>query len=298
MGGLGNQLFQYAFAKELAFRRDNSVALDLSWFSQPLRRSPAGLVLREYELSGLDDSLKLTVPRSSATAELTHASWWFRRKVARRQSGRFAGLSVEAPSAYDPKLLLPEAGPDFWGYFASWRYFVSVADDVRLRVNAWISQSEGAAELVTMARRVQPIGIHLRRGDYVGLAKTYGELRSDYYVTAVNRFRDAGLRGPVWLFSDDPVDAKRLIGDAVTIDYTVGSSTPLSSRATLAVMGATAGLIMANSTYSWWGAFLGGLKPHHVLTPETYLRSQGITQSPDFYYPGWIDLYEAESASM
>ena len=290
MGGLGNQLFQYAFAKELAFRRDTSVALDLGWFSQPLRRSPAGLVLRDYELRGLDDSLKLTAPRSSATGLLTHASWWVRRKIAGRGSGQFAGLSVEASSAYDPKLLLPEAGPNFWGYFASWRYFVNVADDVRLRVNAWISQSEGAAELVAMARGVQPIGIHVRRGDYVGLTKIYGELRSDYYVEAVNRLRDTGLSGPVWLFSDDPADAKRVIGDSLNIDYTVGSNLRLSSTATLAVMSATAGLAIANSTFSWWGGFLGELNPGHVVTPETYLRSQGIELSRDFFLPGWIDI--------
>lgn len=291
MGGLGNQLFQYAFAKEIAFRRGTQVTMDLGWFAQPFRRSPAGLILRKYELSGLDDSLTEAEPKSLAKAELAHASWWARRQIANRRSGRCAGLSVETSTGFEPSLLSAEAGPDFWGYFASWRYFESVSDEVRTCVITWISQSDEAARLVARAKRDQPIGIHVRRGDYVGLAEIYGELRADYYQAAINRLRKTGLTGPVWLFSDDPADAKRVIGEGVAVDYTVGSAGSLSTKATLAIMSAVAGLVIANSTFSWWGAFLGGLEADQVVTPETYLRSQGIAQSHDFYCPGWVDLY-------
>jgi hypothetical protein len=298
MGGLGNQLFQYAFAKELEARRGVPAKLDPGWFSQPLRRSPSGLILREYELSGLDDSLVLTAPQSRVWAEFAHAQWWARRNLAVRRSGHFAGLSVETSPAFDPGLLTADAGPDFWGYFASWRYFVTVADEVRSRLNAWGAQSEGAGDLLAQAREDEPIGIHVRRGDYVGLAKVYGELGTDYYLSAIERLRQSGLKGPVWLFSDDPYDAMKVLGGAVPVDYTVGSEFPLSSAATLAVMSATRCLVMANSTFSWWGGFLGGTESRLVLTPETYLRSQGIPQSPDFYYPGWIDLWKDSSTAI
>lgn len=290
MGGLGNQLFQYAFAKEMEAQRGVPATLDLGWFSQPLRRSPSGLILREYELRGLDDSLVVTAPQSSVRAEVAHAQWWVRRRLAVRRSGQFAGLSVETSPVYESRLLGLEAGPDFWGYFASWRYFTTVADEVRSRVNAWCAQFEGAASLVAQARTDEPIGIHIRRGDYVGLASVYGELRVDYYTAAIERLRRSGLKGPVWLFSDDPYDAMKVLGGAVSVDHTVGSDFPLSSAATLAVMSATRGLVMANSTFSWWGGFLGSTASRLVVTPETYLRSQGVPQSPDFYYPGWIDL--------
>jgi hypothetical protein len=298
MGGLGNQLFQYAFAKELEARRGVPATLDPGWFSQPLRRSPSGLVLREYELSGLDDSLMLAAPQSSVKAEFAHALWWVRRNLAARRSGHFAGLSVEESSDFEAWLLTPEAGPNFWGYFASWRYFVTVADEVRTRVDAWCAQFEGAADLVARARREVPIGIHVRRGDYVGLAKVFGELRCDYYAAAIERLRQSGLNGPVWLFSDDPYDAVRILGGVVAVDYTVGTESPLSSAATLAVMSATGGLVMANSTFSWWGGFLGDTGSRPVVTPETYLRTQGIPQSPDFYYPGWIDLWQESTTSI
>jgi hypothetical protein len=290
MGGLGNQLFQLATGLEVAQRANAPLQLDLSWFDQSLRRASDGLILRPYELHGIaDDIPKVRPPTGRAREVLTHG-----RDVVVRRSARLVNrlpVPYLAESGWDfnSRILEATPGTHLWGYFSSWRYFTSVAGGVRERVLGWPGASRWARELSTQASVSGAVAVHVRRGDYLTLASTYGHVTVDYYQRALAACRRMGCRGPVWLFSDDPHGAREFLR-AIDIDRVVEPPPDSSSVDSMIAMSSAAALVMANSTYSWWAAFLRESPERPVIAPRPMWATSVIAEPRDLLLPDWITL--------
>ena len=291
MGGLGNQLFQLATGLEVAHRAGTSLQLDLAWYRQSLRRTPGGLVLRPFELEGIADELAVLSPTDSVAGELTlHARDVLMRRAA-RWVNRFASHAyVEVSGDFDPAVLELLPGAHLWGYFASWRYFPTVADRVRDRVLGSPLISTWAREWVDRARRERPVAIHVRRGDYLTLASTYGHVHPIYYRRAVDVLRSMGAMGPVWLFSDEPLEASAWLSDMVDVDRTIEPPPNTRSIDSMVVMASASALAIANSTYSWWAAFLRDGPSRPVVAPRPLWARQGADDGRDLLLPEWVTV--------
>jgi hypothetical protein len=287
MGGLGNQLFQYSFARALSSHRQVPVKLDVSWYRHRFRRKPNGLVLREYSLGGLVPESELLAPTTNVGALWSHAWEFGTRKLAQRRGGPVASRYVEHGPEFDSSALSDLRYRSFWGYFASWKYFDSCQAAIRSEILDWVSNDPWARENAAEAGAQGPVGLHVRRGDYVALSRLYGSLGAGYYESAIETVRQSGHSGPIWLFSDDPAGAVEALGGRLPIARVVDSQAKASAAGTLAVMARLGALIMANSTFSWWGAYLGDRPERPVVTPALHLRAQGVPQSEDFYLPHW-----------
>ena len=136
------------------------------------------------------------------------------------------------------------------------------------------------------------VAIHVRRTDYINLPEIYDVLTKKYYINAVNYFQETYKSVSFWLFSDDIKGAQVFLKDVVRFDRIVNSPKDVPVGENLKLMSSFKGIIMANSTFSWWAAYIGYMSGR---TLEVILPSKFSTLSNDnpFKYlkpPGWIML--------
>ena len=291
MGGLGNQLFQFATGLEVATRVQAPLRFDLSWFDQSLRRSAGGLVLRPYELAGIADDIEASHPSTGRFTELgRHSRDVFVRRGARIVNRLPLRAYAESGPDFDPRVLELPVGTHLWGYFASWRYFPTVAGDIRRRLLHSPSLSTWATDQSSQAVADDAIALHVRRGDYLALASTYGHVAPDYYRRALEVIRTQGHGGPIWLFSDDPDGAQEFLNGQVFPDHVLRPPAEATSLDSLCVMSAATSLVIANSTYSWWAAFLQDRPGRTIVAPRPTWAKGGAREPRDSLLPHWLTV--------
>jgi len=286
IGGLGNQMFQYACGLALANRVGARLALAVDQF--------AGYSLHQgFELPRVFHA----EARVASAADLRALLGPWRTPLARRLGGRLLSGSHRAGRIwFEPRdgTLLPHliqaTGPAYLqGYWQSERYFDDQADAVRHHLRF---RDPSAPATVDWLRRLQhdpsftPVSVHLRRGDYVNSPKNqriYAECQPAYYRAAMDRMSALDARVRFIAFSDDMAWAREVLanrGDQVLyVDHNRGAD----SWNDLLLMSRCRHHIIANSTFSWWGAWLAQTPGQVVFAPRLWFTdaSRGADVVPE-----------------
>jgi hypothetical protein len=296
IGGLGNQMFQYAAGKALAERHGVPLALDLSWF-------------RNYELRPflLD---RLLVPEAGVVCDsgATSKSEPFIRSLWRQRIDRVlarAGFPALRSSAnhyrephfhYDPAFEQLGSDVSLFGYFQSERYFNSIAEILRNGFSPREPFSAGAAETLSGIGRSQlPVSVHVRRGDYLkpGTTEVHGILDEAYYRGALSRVEaETGEEADVFVFSDDPQAAEQVLNFVPKSRLTHVRGDARRPWEDMALMARCRHHVIANSSFSWWGAWLNPSSAKIVIAPQAWFTpgELKIRNARDLYSRGWIVL--------
>ncbi len=305
IGGMGNQMFQYAAGKALAERHGVDLALDLSGFRD--------CTLRPFLLD------RLRVPEAVAAAGHGHKAATEKRAgdidrapcnfVRARWKGRIdrllgrAGLPKLARSPqeyhephfhYDPAFEALGPQTTLVGYFQSERYFGSIADGLR----DWLSPLEPfAGAAAEMLGRIQastlPISLHVRRGDYLnpGTAEFHGIVGKSYYREALGRLEGATGQDPeLFVFSDDLAVAEEVLNFVPKPRLVLVRGVPERPWEDMALMSHCHHHIVANSSFSWWGAWMNGSPEKIVIAPRAWFAPNQLSKSNtrDLYPAGWM----------
>lgn len=263
IGGLGNQLFGYYAGAALAAKQDTTLRLDTSWTRHGI--SDHGIEILRLSLPGewmSDDSLRA---RLSAPGTLPGRAW---AKAVRAIPALRRPMRIhEAPGVgHDPTLLQQPAGTRLRGYFQSWRTVQNAVDSGYPRRPELKEPSQWLEGLIESAARQHPLAVHVRRGDYAKVGG-FGLLGPSYYEGAIERMRAEGVDGPIWLFSDEPAVARQALGRYA--DEAEAVMSPDGPATEMLAMSYAAGNVIANSTFSWWGAWVG--QPRRpVIAPEPW----------------------------
>ena len=288
-GGLGNQLFQYAAALDVA--RGNEVVL---WPALGAPRCHDGVTA---------DLLRLPLPAAVHVGALRVSG--VLRLLAQKASGymlrigvigsalerdhRYRALAAWAASlavlpalrrrvriraavgiGFDPVATGPGAEPLLLGYFQTWRH--ASATHVRPTLTAALEgvDTEWFREMQALAAAEAPIIVHVRLGDYrkePGL----GIIEPAYYEVAVAEARALHPDSRIWLFSDEP-DAAIAMLPADTPEPRVvnppDASTPPAELLRVMTLGRC--YVLANSTFGWWAALLAADATRTVTVPEPW----------------------------
>ncbi|MFN6978103.1 MAG: alpha-1,2-fucosyltransferase [Gemmobacter sp.] len=247
LGGLGNQMFQYAAARALAARHGTGVVWD-------------GRAFRHYRLRPLlIDRLRVT-GRAALPAEAARLAPW-RREMARlaHRAGLRTRWHFERSLAHDPGFDDLPDGTALDGYFQSARYFAALRDRLRAEFAPRAAAAPHNAALLAALRGGPFASLHVRRGDYAAQAATmrvHGLCSPGYYRAALARLHAAVPGARIAVFSDDiPWCRGALDLPAGTIFVEGNADAP---EWDIALMAACRHHIIANSSFSWWGAWLGG----------------------------------------
>ncbi|MGK2878251.1 MAG: alpha-1,2-fucosyltransferase [Solirubrobacterales bacterium] len=258
-GGLGNQLFQYACLRALSARTDDELFLDASYLRCDRLRSFA---LAPYRLDAqiLDRRWLCGATFAGQNADSALAAVVNRSRVLR-----------EAHFQFDPRVAAVSDSRRLYliGYWQSERYFGDIADELRAELQLPLK-----GELRKIAESIQStesVSIHVRRGDLISrpkFAKLHGSLTLDYYNRAAALIADHVSNPRFFIFSDDPEWCRenlKLPGESVTV-----SGPAVSEHADMALMSVCDHNVIANSTFSWWGAWLGDPDGRTVIAPNDW----------------------------
>lgn len=175
--------------------------------------------------------------------------------------------------AYDD---IPFVAPnmDLEGYFQSWKYFDHVKDFIKLY---FTFSSQVISSAIMPDDPINYTAVHVRRGDYLTLSDYHYNLGMDYYNKAMEM-----LPGKFMIFSDDPNWCKENFkGDNIHISEN-------REAADLFLMTLCRNVIMANSSFSWWGAYLNDNPEKEVICPKIWFGPKLNHDTKDLYLPEWI----------
>ena len=275
LGGLGNQMFQYAAGRALALRNRTSLRLDLGWFEH----RPARLTPRRYELDCFQIEAELCSIYPPTRAE--------RVREILRLSPR---VHTESTFRFDPRTLELPDHVRLVGYWVNERYFEDFSAQVREDFSFREPPLGRNEELADQISATNAVSVHVRRTDYVtngAIAAYHGALSPDYYSAAAARIRE-GLRDPhFYVFSDDP--------DWCRANLDLGGSTTYVDHnrqrgaEDMRLMSMCSHHIIANSSFSWWGAWLGSGEDAIVIAPTEWV-ADGSVDTADVVPAGWLRL--------
>jgi hypothetical protein len=179
-------------------------------------------------------------------------------KIRSKSAFRFLPLPrssyFEKDFHYNESLMTKKSVKNFHGYFQSWKYFSGHLDAIReILKNSSFERSAAYAELFRDFEQNKVVAIHVRRGDYVGLESYHGLVHEPYYKSALNLALSEFPRAKIAVFSDDIVQAKKIVGNA---DYLIDNSLLPSPVETMLLMSHANSIIGANSSFSLWAGYL------------------------------------------
>ncbi len=260
-GGLGNQMFQYAMARCYAFANAAELLLYLGTRYKPGKSRRYGLA--KFRIAG----------RLATHAE---AGGLRRARPWRRLPGRLFPALLPAPDPevvteksmrFDPAVLTPRARVKLNGVWQSERYFSDVADLVRSDFTLRDDLDRRNQDTLNRIRSRLSCFIHVRRGDY--LTGGIYTCPPEYYADAVAIVRErVGAAVQFFVFSDEPNWVREMaIGGAGAEIVDWNGEAP---ERDLELMRACRHAIIANSSFSWWGAWLGDLAARTVIAPRVW----------------------------
>lgn len=284
-GGLGNQLFQYAAARRLSLVRGAELVLDVGWFRYEAPQYP---VPRPYALDAFGLPARL-VSLSPATIER-----WERGLAARL--GRWPARRIRLPvisqtedwDLVDERVLNGPAAVMLLGYWQSDRYFEDAAETIRGELRPPTSSNPRFVQLLEAIGSSEAVAVHVRRGDYVSVpqvAERHGTLVPSYYREAVGLVAErVGPDAHLFVFSDDPEWAKEQL--VFELPATHVGPTAWPAAAELGLMASCRHHVIANSSFSWWGAWLAEREGQVVVAPRTWFRDRSTAIVP----PRWLTV--------
>lgn len=286
IGGLGNQMFQYAAGRALALRNNTSLLLDISGFEN-------------YSLhQGFELQRVFSCPIEIASvADVRTLLGWQSSDKVRRVLLRphFAALRRRALVAephfnYWPGIV--EAPPDCYliGYWQSEKYFSDVAATIRSDFTFRPELDGRNAELAAAMSRANSVSLHIRRGDYARNPKTlatHGLCSLEYYQAAIKHIAERVESPNFFIFSDDIPWAQENLKMAFSCQF-IGHNQEAQSFVDMQLMSQCKHHIIANSSFSWWGAWLDPSPQKIVVAPQKWFANS--TPVDDLIPGSWVRL--------
>lgn len=269
-GGLGNQMFIYAFYLRMR-RRYAHARIDLSDMMHYN-------VHYGYEMHRVFNLPKTEFCISQPLKKVLE--FLFFKKIYERKQKSLA--------AFDKKRLWPLLY--FKGFYQSERFFADMKDEIRaaFTFNSSLFNEKTKGALMQIDADKNAVSIHIRRGDYLEPKhwKTTGSVcQLPYYLNAIAEINKKMAQPSYYVFSDDIAWVKENIPlpSAVFIDWNKGTD----SWQDMMLMSRCRHHIICNSTFSWWGAWLDPREDKTVLVPERWFQH---CETPNIYPSGWIKV--------
>jgi tellurite resistance-related uncharacterized protein len=284
-GGLGNQLFEYACGRALALRGGGELVID-PWEcragrSRPLELHHFNIKARsttawENALCRLVDSQRLEIPRKMLQAL---APGLLPTVVRQREHG------------FDPAIFNVKGSLFLDGWWQSELYFRDYRDQIISDLNFRELPDDQNRQSLEQIRGGEAVCIHVRRGDYVSdpyILKNIGVCGLEYYRAAIETMAQRVKSPTYFIFSDDPQWTRENLPvpePRVFISHNCGTK----DWEDLRLLSACRHFIIANSTFSWWGAWLSAHPGKAVIAPSRWFAKPELS-ARDLIPESWIRI--------
>ena len=278
-GGLGNQMFQYAAGRALAEKKNCPLLYEGEYFRNPEKFGSQW----NFQLNLLD----------------THISQWqpiyahvfnFFMRLLNKFNLPFPKFYFEKNHSYRADFQTTSA-IFLNGYFQSEKYFKTIREILLKEFNSKIPASGKNAQIIQKMKNSEAVALHIRRGDYISNAtasKVHGTCDLNYYKKAVAQVQNKVSNPVFFIFSDDPEWVKenlKLDFESYYIDHNKSEQ----SYWDMLLMKNCKHNIIANSSFSWWGAWLNNNPTKMVFAPARWYADSSMN-TQDLYPEEWIKV--------
>jgi hypothetical protein len=279
-GGLGNQMFQYAFGLYISYKRE-----EIPLFYGEVKRNQ-GLKLNYFNVT--IDFLSLDIQRKNGYNSRYFILYRFKRKLIQLFPLFNNRMLVEDNLNY--KKTISNNYVLFDGYWQSYKYLIPIEEKLRKDFTfnkSIISNLELYDEIINN----NSISIHIRKGDYLKgrNAKIYENIPLEYYQQAIAHFT-IKVNSPVYyVFSNDLVWVKEYLNFPIGSKFIFvdNSKSENSTITDLYLMSSCKHHVIANSTFSWWGAWLNPSKEKIVIAPKKWYVGKKNDSTIDLIPSEW-----------
>lgn len=279
-GGLGNQMFQYAAGRALSLHHQVPLYLNIEWFSQ--KQLPT--VMRSYQL-GFFENITAPIQKQSSFP----CSGIIRRI---KQSFSFSHTIQEPHFSYWPEFFKLTPPTILNGYWQCEKYFKNCQKEILHDFTFPMLPKKAEQLSKDIAKTPESVSVHIRRGDYISNPQTqafHGNLHHEYYNKALEAIKYTCGNSKLFIFSDDPQWARQNFDccghDAVIVDLNF----PAAPHHDMHLMSLCKHHIIANSSFSWWGAWLGSSRGL-TIAPRKWFAQKAFDEYKDIYCKDWIVL--------
>lgn len=290
-GGLGNQMFQYAAARRLACLHNAALKLDISFLDKGLNSTTP----RTFLLNHLAVTASIATPHE--VAEITGEGKSALQSVLSRvctvmgMSQQCNGVFNERSFNFDPDVLALPDNTYLAGYWQSEKYFQDIENIIRSEFVSENNLESRNLETADLIKTTNSVALHVRRGDYVADAhvhKVHGVCSIDYYHRSVKKIADTVGKIHLFVFSDDPKWASENLVFPFPV-MVINQNSHATPYLDLQLMSLCKHHIVANSSFSWWGAWLANGSDKLVIAPDRWFNDPDFN-TRDLIPSGWQRL--------
>ncbi|MDD3894984.1 MAG: alpha-1,2-fucosyltransferase [Syntrophomonadaceae bacterium] len=267
-GGLGNQLFQYAVGRRLAKFHNTNLKLDVLAFEyDPLRSYSLQHFNILENIATIDD-----IARFKGTNRLSRA---FQHLRYRGQPYYKQPIFHEQGFGFDPNIYKTSEDVYLAGYWQSEKYFKEIEAIIRKEFIIKYEMDEKNKELAQHISNCESVSIHIRRGDYVSnpvINSFHGTCELDYYYKCCSLIENKVKDPHFFIFSDDPewASANLKLNHPTTF---ITHNKQEKDYEDLRLMSLCKHNIIANSSFSWWGAWINSNTEKLVFAPVRWFNN-------------------------
>lgn len=292
-GGLGNQLFQYAFGRGVASRLQTGLLIDRTTLDSP--KYDPHKIHRGYSLSHFN--IKVRFAKDSDLFGFIWMRKHYKTFDRLYRSVRFKRVILpfyypEQTFAFDRKVFSAGKNTYFDGYWQTEKYFKHIGDEIRQELTLTKAFSAGSQEISDRIRKTNAISLHVRRGDYISdqtAAAYHGICSPAYYRNAVAYIAAHVISPHFFIFSDD---YEWSVQHFKSLPYAV-TCVPGSAHTDfedVALMSQCKHHIIANSSLGWWGAWLNPSTEKITIAPKQWFANVPKGDTRDLRPENWIKL--------
>lgn len=277
IGGLGNQMFQYALYKAMICKGQKAMIDDYTYFKYEHCPSHAKYSLDIFDLK--------------YNSIINHKFLLF-IMLLERYLNRL-GLNITLLSKYNEKIISTYENSVFEtdksyiiGFWQTEKYFQDIANEIKTDFTYKGKWSQKNLKYKKMMQESNSVCIHIRRGDYLNLSTIYGGIcTEEYYLSAINYIKHREKNPIFYVFTNDMEWSKQFFENESNVIFVEGNEEE-NSYMDMILMTYCKHHIIANSSFSWWGAWLAN-KDGITIAPKKWLNTK---ETPDIWCDGWIKM--------
>lgn len=287
MGGLGNQMFQYALGKRVSLLRKTMLKVDVSYLNNKQYTHTS----REYELNVFSSGIQI-----ATDTEVNKFNSIRKSKIKRGAQQLFPFIFPyhtigEQSHEYNERILNSAKNSLLIGYWQTEKYFLPIGNIIRNDFTF-----ERPLDTVNKAHAMEiescnSVSLHVRRGDYVHHLETklfHCTCTPEYYYKAINLIKNKIPDIQLFIFSDDMAWVKENLKFDIPVRYVENNSGD-KSFIDMRLISLCKHNIIANSSFSWWGAWLNNNSGKIVVAPAKWFNDDSISIK-DVVPETWLKL--------
>ena len=284
-GGLGNQLFQFALALSLkAINHEQKIAIDKTVYKTNNKKiTDRENLIHAFNIEDFSEATLKDFERKNA----------FFKMIDYLFNKNNCTIINESSKTLIPSVLNCEPNTYLNGYWQSYKYFEKITSEIKKQFslkNTLTTNSLKQKEII-LAKPLS-IGVHIRRGDYISkYANIYAHLSLDYYYKGINHIKKKLNKEnvSVFVFSDEIEWCKQNFKSTDDVFF-IDDKANKPDYEDLFLMSYCGHNIIANSSYSWWAAWINSNADKIIVAPNNWYRVQEPQFNERIYPPTWTVL--------